>query len=220
MTDIKFDTYIEKILRQVHPDTGMSGETKVQMNLIVNYVLEQLMETTNALVRQTSLSTISSRDVQNAVRLYLPGELSKHAISEGTKAVTRFNSSSSDSGAGKKASKKPATSRSFASGLQMSVARVERVMRSMMYVDRLGQGAPIYLAAVVEYIAAEILELAGNAARDNKKQRIKPRHVLLAVRNDEELNKMFLHAILGGGVVPNIHSRLLKVSKKSQHQED
>lgn len=58
------------------------------------------------------------------------------------------------------------------------------------YAERIGAGAPVYLAAVLEYLAAELLELAGNAARDNKKNRIIPRHIQLAVRNDEELSKV------------------------------
>ena len=74
----------------------------------------------------------------------------------------------------------------------------------------MGAGAPVYLAAILEYLCAEILELAGNAARDNKKSRIVPRHITLAVKNDEELNKLLGNVtISSGGVLPNIHAVLL-----------
>ena len=78
----------------------------------------------------------------------------------------------------------------------------------------MGAGAPVYLAAVLEYLCAEVLELSGNAARDNKKSRIVPRHIQLAVRNDEELSKLLGKVtIAAGGVLPNVHSVLLPKTK-------
>jgi histone H2A len=105
---------------------------------------------------------------------------------------------------------KNAQSRSSKAGLAFPVGRVHRLLRKGNYAQRVGAGAPVYLAAVLEYLAAEILELAGNAARDNKKTRIIPRHLQLAIRNDEELNKLLGHVTIAqGGVLPNIHSNLL-----------
>eukprot|EP00808_Paulinella_micropora_P028576 g21797.t1 len=105
-------------------------------------------------------------------------------------------------------------SRSSRAGLQFPVGRVARFLRKGRYSARLGGGAPVYLAAVLEYLTAEILELAGNAARDNKRTRISPRHMQLAVRNDEELNILLGDVtIASGGVLPNIHSVLLPKKK-------
>ncbi|GMH37408.1 hypothetical protein BSKO_05281 [Bryopsis sp. KO-2023] len=119
-------------------------------------------------------------------------------------------------GKGKNIAKKP-VSRSAKAGLQFPVGRIARYLKKGKYAERIGAGAPVYLAAVMEYLAAEVLELAGNAARDNKKTRIIPRHIQLAIRNDEELSKLLSDVtIANGGVLPNIHQVLLpnKTSKK------
>jgi histone H2A len=109
-------------------------------------------------------------------------------------------------------------SRSKKAGLQFPVGRVHRFLKQGKYASRIGAGAPVYLAAVLEYLCAEILELAGNAARDNKKARIIPRHVQLAVRNEEELSKLLVGVtIAAGGVLPNIHSVLLPKRSKTEN---
>ena len=119
------------------------------------------------------------------------------------------------SGRGKGKSGKKSTSKSAKAGLQFPVARIGRYLKTGKYASRVGAGAPVYLAAVLEYLAAEILELAGNAARDNKKSRISPRHLQLAVRNDEELNRLMGGVTIAqGGVLPNIHAVLLPAKKK------
>ncbi|XP_014496399.1 histone H2AX [Vigna radiata var. radiata] len=101
-------------------------------------------------------------------------------------------------------------SRSSKAGLQFPVGRVARYLKAGRYAQRVGSGSPVYLTAVLEYLAAEVLELAGNAARDNKKTRIIPRHIQLAVRNDEELSKLMGSVtIANGGVLPKIHQNLL-----------
>ncbi|KAI6040930.1 histone H2A [Pisolithus marmoratus] len=96
--------------------------------------------------------------------------------------------------------------RSTRAGLQFPVGRIHRMLRRANIGKRIGSGAPVYLAAVLEYLTAEILELAGNAARDNKKRRINPRHIQLAIRNDEELSKLLDKVVISeGGVVPFIN---------------
>lgn len=126
------------------------------------------------------------------------------------------------SGRGKGAGKakgKP-KSRSSKAGLQFPVGRLHRRLRSGNYAERVGGSAPVYLAAVLEYLAAEVLELAGNAARDNKKSRIIPRHLQLAIRNDEELSKLLSGVTIAqGGVLPNIQSVLLP-RKTDSHAKD
>ena len=116
-------------------------------------------------------------------------------------------------------------SRSAKAGLQFPVGRIHRLLRKGNYAQRIGAGAPVYLAAVLEYLTAEILELAGNAARDNKKSRIIPRHLQLAIRNDEELNKLLGGVTISqGGVLPFIQSELLPAksgkSKKAMGSQE
>jgi histone H2A len=105
-------------------------------------------------------------------------------------------------------------SRSSRAGLQFPVSRVARYLRKGGYASRMEESAPVYLAAVMEYLSAEILELAGNAARDNKRTRITPRHLELAISNDEELNQVTeFVTIRSGGVQPKIHDALLPKKK-------
>ncbi|XP_073502296.1 histone H2A type 1-like [Phyllobates terribilis] len=129
-----------------------------------------------------------------------------------------YNIHRTGSGFGKQGGKvrAKAKTRSSRAGLQFPVGRVHRLLRKGNYAERVGAGAPVYLAAVLEYLTAKILELAGNAARDNKKTRIIPRHLQLAVRNDEELNRLLGGVTIAqGGVLPNIQAVLLPKKTES-----
>ncbi|CAM9959435.1 unnamed protein product [Ascophyllum nodosum] len=88
-----YSSYIYKVLKQVHPDTGISKRGMSIMNSFINDVFERVAGESGKLTRYNKKATLSSREVQTAVRLMLPGELAKHAVSEGTKAVTKFTSS-------------------------------------------------------------------------------------------------------------------------------
>lgn len=114
------------------------------------------------------------------------------------------------------ASKPKSISRSNRAGVQFPVGRIHRLLRKSGHGERIGNGSPVYLAAVLEYLVAEILELSGNAARDNKKARIIPRHIQLAVRNDDELSKLLKGVIVAqGGVLPNIEAVLIANKPKT-----
>ena len=107
--------------------------------------------------------------------------------------------------------KKKSSSRSLRAGLHFPVGRIHRNLRKGPYASRIGSIAPVYLAAVMEYLAAEIIELAGIVAKERGKDKILPRHVLLAVKNDTELDKLLDGVIIeGGGVLPNINQALRK----------
>eukprot|EP01120_Amphizonella_sp_Union-15-10_P012954 TRINITY_DN590_c0_g1_i3.p1 TRINITY_DN590_c0_g1~~TRINITY_DN590_c0_g1_i3.p1 ORF type:complete len:158 (-),score=37.74 TRINITY_DN590_c0_g1_i3:65-496(-) len=88
-----YSTFIYKVLKQVHPDTGISNKAMAIMNSFVQDIFEKIAMEAGRLARYNKRQTITSREIQTAVRLLLPGELSKHAVSEGTKAVTKYNAS-------------------------------------------------------------------------------------------------------------------------------
>jgi len=182
------------------------------MNEFVVELLQRIGATASQLAEINHHSTLSSRDVQTAARLVLPGELAKHAVSEGVKAVTKFYQ------------KAPGSKRGLSSsaGLQFPVTRIRNYLRHKWFALRISKSAPIYLAAVAEYMVAEVIELSGNAARDNRKACISPRHIFVALVNDEELGKylnMKRTVISGGGVIPNINSSLFPKKNNNDSYE-
>jgi histone H2A len=220
---MSFKPYIQIVLKQVHPDTAINSSALNMVNSMAEIIAKKVMSNANRMALHSELKTISSREIQSAIRVCLPGELGKHAVSEGVKAVTKFVSAGiRDPNAKKLASgKKAPVLAQTKAGIQFSVSRVRNLMEKMSMCSRIGSGAPVYLAATMEYIVAEILELAGNSARDNKRTRITPRDIKLTVLNDEELAILSNDIFMNGGVLPNIHTVLLpreKPKKKKSNQ--
>ncbi|KAL2236524.1 histone H2AX-like [Sesamum indicum] len=111
-------------------------------------------------------------------------------------------------------------SRSSKAGLQFPVGRIARFLKVGNYSDRISAGAPVYLSAVLEYLAAELLELSGDSAKDSKKNRIVPRDIELAVRNDDELSRLLERVTIPyAGVTPHIHHFLYPKSNEGRDGE-
>lgn len=162
---------------------------------MIKEIMGKLIAEATELASINSRATLSAREIQAAVRLCLPNAIAKHAVSEGTKAVTKFTMSQNG----------PKSTRA---GIIFPVSFFNNELQKRSG-KRVSKISSVYLASALEYLGAEVLELAGNAAKDSSTQRITPRHILLAIRSDPELDQVFKGTVPNGGVIPTIHKCLL-----------
>lgn len=205
MKDINFKKYISHVLHQLHPDTQISANVKELINSLLNNVGNKIASEAVFLTGHCGGKIVSKRAMESSVKLNITAELARHALIEGRKACIKYEGTNAGS------TRKPITAAKRA-GIQIPPSRARKLIENNLSKGfSISQMGCVYLAAVLEYLSAELLELSGNAARDNRRSTINSRHLQYAVHNDEELNKLLRDvAIPGGGILPNIHAILLK----------
>jgi len=191
-----FSIYIKKILTQVHPDLKLSKEVKIFMNDLLATFLNQFIHDTVILMDHNRSKTLSSRDVQSTVRLFFVGTIAKHAVSEGTKVVTKFVSFV------KKQKQKKRISNAKKCHLIIPPSRIRTVFEIILpeytHNTRISFTAPVYLAAVTQYFIAELMELSGNVANKNQKSIIHIDCLKHVIQNDDELKRTLCKLPLRG----------------------
>ena len=185
LNNVSFDLYISKLCKRIHPESGLTRTSKQILSSITTIILKIITKNASELAKNGNKITISHKEIQNAVRLFFPGELSKYCYKEGNKAVTKLISSYDE----KSNKKKTLSGRA---GLMFPVARVGTVIRTVVGSDmRVTKEAPAFLAAVLEYLVSELLYLGGRVAFDNKRVRVQPSDLSTAVTNDYDFENLF-----------------------------
>ena len=204
-----FETYISKVLKQISSSNGITNNAKQQLNSVLCFISKHISLLTYKLTSAGKRKTISLKEVENALNIVLSGKLLENALKEGHKSCGNISNSS--------AADVNYSSRQNKAGIIFPPSLAEKFLRdfgsSNIMISNL---SPIFLASVLEYICFEILDLSINNCKENKHVRITIRDLELSVRNDEELNNLFIKSnisFLGGGVIPYIHSSLLKKTK-------
>lgn len=171
---------IVKVLAQVHPTIGIQVSALTQVNNAISYLINVIITRAKFVSRHFMKTQKINSDVMFcAVRLCLNGELTKHALSEGTRVVVRFKES------------EEINSRSKNSQLQFNVKTVQDICKRFIGSIKFSNEAQIFLTSVMEYLTAEIMELSGNRCRDRGKHMITANDVCSGVFGDEELNELF-----------------------------
>lgn len=198
MAEPKLTSFIYKVLKQVAADQGISKMASEEVEKINHLLIAAVMKRVNLLIAVEKRKTVKSRTIEAAIRMVLPEGLRKHAISEGTKAVTKFNASLGYPGDEKE---KP-TSVSVRAGLTFPTKRIETAIRKLGVAPRVGVGAPVFLTAVLEALTYKLFEAASEIVKANKKVRVTLRFLREAITAPGSSFGVLLEStVLSGGVV-------------------
>lgn len=185
---------MNRILKDLHPDLGITLEAKNNLSVILNLLLEKLVKQSISLLNPRNFKnpgpegnkkTLTVKEITTSVRLLFSSVLRRFAVSEGEKAVKKFKTS------------KNIRSDTIRANLNLSVPKTKNTMdRYLPKGYSMEPLVSVFTTAVLEYILSELLELSGNNCQNDKKVRIKTEHIKEAVINDEELHSL-LYGSLG-----------------------
>lgn len=211
MTDIELKSYIYRVLKQVHPDTGITSEVKESVNTLINLVFHKLVWLASDRVLLRHKKTLQADDIAFAVtfllqnaenlesdagKIYHPPSLLELTVKMHSQSIAKWSE-----GNNKKKAGGPRQDSGALAGLTFPPTRIENAIRKRSPVERVSKLAGVSVAAILETITAEILEFAGNAARDDKKVQIAAPHLHTAISNSGELSSLFAGVLLPGGYV-------------------
>ena len=203
-----YEIYISKVIKQISENCGITSNAKQQLNSFLCILSKHISLVVTRLTIIGKKKTISEKEILNALSIILNGELLKNSLIEGERAIKNFKNDDKKG------------SRQNKAGIIFPPSITEKFLRnfgnSKLMVTSL---APVYMAAALEYLTYEILDLSCMYTKDNKRIRITIRDLEIITKNDVEINKLFTKlniSFLGGGVIPFIHNSLLKKKKKKK----
>lgn len=221
-----YKTYIYKVLKdnEIIKIEGL-GINKEGMSVVDSFMTDifwRVCSEADRFTRVNNKKTLSDKAVKSAVRMVLPGELRKHAEKQAEAAVTKYKTyddDNKDRPLKKGQTKQKSVTRSEKAGLKFPVGRIARYMRTNSTVHRLNATAAVFMAAVLQYLCVEILIVAGALCTSEKKKRITPHHLNLAVKGHEfvELGQLLGKVTIAhGGVKSHIHRALYSKSMEAR----
>ena len=203
-----YEIYISKVIKQISENCGITSNAKQQLNSFLCILSKHISLVVTRLTIIGKKKTISEKEILNALSIILNGELLKNSLIEGERAIKNFKNDDKKG------------SRQNKAGIIFPPSITEKFLRnfgnSKLMVT---SSAPVYMAAALEYLTYEILDLSCMYTKDNKRIRITIRDLEIITKNDVEINKLFTKlniSFLGGGVIPFIHNSLLKKKKKKK----
>ena len=212
-----YDSYISKVLKTIETNNGITSNAKQQLNSVLIIISKMIANRAVELTEISKKRTLSKKEVENSVKIYLEGELQAHAVRHGNKSVNAFETTELT---------EKGTSRQKRAEIIFPPSIAEKFLRKFDNCTiMVTQTAPVYLASILEYLCMEILEQSVNNANSQNRVRLTVKDVELAIRNDNELNRMFVKNniyFMGGSNIPHINPVLLHrktTTKKKPNRE-